>query len=122
MKKKVKKQAWWLKFADGSIKKVFTESMTAAWKRGVEMGSPVSISGCKQLAESHLTEAYSKEKELVKAASPEELIGILEYLIDPYATDPHAGDDPGALIVKMRQAAQRALVIVDNFPKVIIES
>ena len=120
-KKQSKKQAWWLSFADGSIKKVFTETMTEAWERGTKMGTPLSISGSKTVAESNVTPPYEKEKSLTKGADPAKLIGMLKYLTDPYVFDPHAGDDMPALIYHMQHVANECLHIVENFPKVIIE-
>lgn len=112
-KKKIKKYVWWLTFADGAVKKVITESMSEAWKRGKTMGNCVSVAGSKSCAE-----VYRKT---AAAADPERLIELLRYLSDPYIHDPHAGDDSGSLIYHMQEAAKEALVIVENFPRVVVE-
>lgn len=104
---KKKKHAWWLQFTDGRTKKVFAETMTEAWKRGGTMGVPVSVSGSKPYISAHLKETT--------AADPEHLIQLLKYLCDPDLNDNYL-----EVITKMKMAAKEALVIVENFPRVVI--
>ena len=111
--KKVKKLAWWLQFTDGSIKKVFAANAAEAFQRGTKMGTPISVSGSKAVAESGHTPLYSS-KENMKAADPERLIELLKFISTAQM------DDQALLVQDMQKAAAEALCIVENFPKIII--
>lgn len=128
-KEKAKKLAWWIGFSDRTIKKVFSSSMGSAWKKGELLGKklsknkdvfPISIAGNKHLVEKNIQPMpLGKSKEEQKGADPSHLIGLLEWLSDPWKNDPNG--DPTTLVSTMAHKAKEALTIVQGFPVVYVE-